>query len=413
VAKTIWIINQYASTPETGMGGRHYYLAKELAKQGHKVYLIAASYTHLLRQPPNVNDAFTIEPVAGFSFVWVKMPKYKGAHDKKRAWNWFSFAWKLLSLPKAIADKPDVILYSSPSLIPFIGAEYLANKLKCKLVFEVRDIWPLTLVDVGGYSTTHPFIRFMQWVEDRAYRKSDRVLSNLPNAVEHMVSRGMRREKFCWIPNGLDLAEVSQAKALPTEVLAALPKNKFIVGYTGTLGVANALESLLEAAVLTKSDDSLAWVLVGAGNEKTSLQAKCDQLGLNNVYFVAPIAKVQIQTMLAKFDACYIGLTKDPLFCFGVSPNKLFDYLYAGRSIIYAIDSGEYMPVSEANAGFSVPAENPQAIVDAVQKLKAMSHERRIQLGKNGREFAIKNHDYSQLAAKLSKVLLGENNKVN
>jgi len=407
VAKTIWIINQYASTPETGMGGRHYYLAKELAKQGYKVYLIAASYTHLLRQPPSVNDAFKIEPVEGFSFVWVKMPKYKGAHDKKRVWNWFRFAWKLLSLPKAIADKPDVILYSSPSLIPFIGAEYLAKKLKCKLVFEVRDIWPLTLVDVGGYSTKHPFIRFMQWVEDRAYRKSDRVLSNLPNAVEHMVGRGMRREKFCWIPNGLDLAEVSQAKALPAEVLAALPKNKFIVGYTGTLGVANALGSLLEAAALTKNDNSLAWVLVGAGNEKTSLQAKCDQLGLNNVYFIAPIAKVQVQTMLAQFDVCYIGWKNDPIYQFGIAANKIPEYLYSGKPIVHSF-SGYGDPVSNANAGLSVPAENPRAIVDAVQKLKAMSHE---QLGQNGRYFVIKNHDYAELAVRLSKVILGENEK--
>jgi len=409
--KTIWIINQYASTPEAGMGGRHYYLAKELAKQGHKVYLIAAGYTHLLRHPPQVSDAFKIEPVADFSFVWVKMPKYEGAHDKKRVLNWFCFAWKLLSLPNVIAEKPDVILYSSPSLIPFVAAEYLAKKLKCKLVFEVRDIWPLTLIEVGGYSAKHPFIRFMQWIEDRAYRKSDIVLSNLPNAVEHMVKRGMQPEKFCWIPNGLDMAEVSQAEPLSEQTLATLPKNKFIVGYTGTLGVANALESLVEAAALTKNDDSLAWVLVGAGKEKSSLQAKCEQLGLSNVYFMAPIAKVQIQTMLAQFDVCYIGLTKDPLFRFGVSPNKLFDYLYAGKPILYAIDSGKYMPVSEANSGCSIPAENPQAIVDAVRKLKAMSHEQRVQLGQNGRNFAIKNHDYSQLAKKLSKVLLGENNK--
>ena len=114
--KTIWLINQYASTPETGMGGRHYYLAKELAKQGHKVYLIGASFNHLLREPPKLDNAFKIEEIEEFQFVWVKVPSYKEAHSKKRVLNWFKFAWQLLKLPKVIADKPDVILASSPSL---------------------------------------------------------------------------------------------------------------------------------------------------------------------------------------------------------------------------------------------------------------------------------------------------------
>jgi len=158
---------------------------------------------------------------------------------------------------------------------------------------------------------------------------------------------------------------------------------------------------------LTKNDNSLAWVLVGAGNEKTSLQAKCDQLGLNNVYFIAPIAKVQVQTMLAQFDVCYIGWKNDPIYQFGIAANKIPEYLYSGKPIVHSF-SGYGDPVSNANAGLSVPAENPRAIVDAVQKLKAMSHE---QLGQNGRYFVIKNHDYAELAVRLSKVILGENEK--
>lgn len=112
--------------------------------------------------------------------------------------------------------------------------------------------------------------------------------------------------------------------------------------------------------------------------------------------------------MLSKFDICYIGLTKDPLFRFGVSPNKLFDYLYGGKSILYAIDSAEYEPVTEAHAGLSVPAEDPQAVVEAVLKIENMSVEQRAQLGQNGREYVLKNHDYTRLAEKLATVLLDE-----
>ena len=124
-SKTFWLINQYASTPETGMGGRHYYLAKELEKQGHKVYLIAAGFTHLLRQPPELKNNFTVQSISkGFNFVWIKMPKYKDPHAKKRVLNWFRFTWKLLKLPKVIADKPDAILVSSPAPFVFLGAAF-------------------------------------------------------------------------------------------------------------------------------------------------------------------------------------------------------------------------------------------------------------------------------------------------
>ena len=118
--KTIWIINQYASTPETGIGGRHYYLAEELAKQGHRVYVIASAFSHLLHTKPALNEEFKIEQTAGFDFVWVKMPAYAQAHSKQRILNWFLFPWRIQQLAKTIPDAPDVVLCSSPSLISFL-----------------------------------------------------------------------------------------------------------------------------------------------------------------------------------------------------------------------------------------------------------------------------------------------------
>lgn len=405
--KTIWIINQYASTPETGMGGRHYYLAKELAKQGHNVYLMGASFNHLLRKPPKLDNAFKIEEIEGFQFVWVRVSSYKEAHSKKRVLNWFKFAWQLLKLPKVIADKPDVILASSPSPFAFLGAQRLAIKTGARLAFEVRDIWPLTLMELGGYSSKHPLIKLMQWTEDKAYRDADVVLSNLPYSADHMVQRGMARDKFTWVPNGFDQSEVSKLEALPESVLALIPQDKFIVGYTGTLGVANALDSLIEAAELLKNQADIIFILVGGGREKENLANQASLL--SNVIFIDPINKTQVQAMLAYFDVCFIGLTKDPLFRFGVSPNKLFDYLYAEKPIIYAIESGEYLPIDDAKAGISIPAVNPEKIVAAILELKNLSQEERNQMGQNGREYALKNHDYAKLAEKLAEVLLGEN----
>ena len=402
-SKTFWLINQYASTPETGMGGRHYYLAKELSLQGHTVYLIAAGYTHTLRQPLTLDYEYVMESVAeGFNFIWVKVPKYSAAHDKTRILNWFLFAWKLLKLRQIIFDKPDVVLYSSPSLVAFYAAKYLAKKSKAKLAFEVRDIWPLSLIELGGYSPKHPFIRFLQWTEDRGYHDADVVLSNLPNAVDHMVARGMVREKFQYIPNGFDLSELKNLQPLTSKINCLLPKEKFIVGYTGTLGVANALYTFIETAHLLKDKMDIAFVLVGGGKEKPILveQAK----GLNNIYFIDPIPKQQIQSMLAEFDVCYIGWKKEAIYRFGIAPNKIPEYMVAAKPIIHAY-SGEYDAVKMALAGLSVAAEDSQAVADAILKLKDMLPQERLQMGNNGRSYALEHYDYSNLAFKLARVL--------
>ncbi|MGM0984085.1 MAG: glycosyltransferase family 4 protein [Pseudomonadota bacterium] len=408
MSKTVWIVNQYASTPETGVGGRHYYLARELAKQGYNVYLIGSSSHHLLRNPPVVDDPFVLESHEGFSFVWTKMPHYEEAHSKKRVLNWFLFSWKLRGLLSFIPDKPDTILVSSPSPFAFLGAQRLAKAFGARLVFEVRDIWPLTLTEIGGYSPSHPFIRLMQWVEGKAYRESDSVVSNLKNAVEHMVSRGMDRDKFSWVPNGFSLAEVNQKVPLNTDAASQVPEQKFIVGYTGTFGVANSLETLIDAADSLRSYTEIAFVLVGDGKSKKALKEQVAEKGLDNVYFIDPIPKVEIQAMLSRFDACYIGLTRDPLFRFGVSPNKLFDYFYSGKPVIYGIDSGEYRPVEESKAGVQILAEDPQQLADAVLKLYNLPVEERAARGGNGRKAAMEQYEYGQLAEKLASVLFQE-----
>lgn len=406
--KTIWIINQYSSTPETGVGGRHYYFAKSLAQLGYEVYLVGAAFTHLLREPPVLENNFKVEPIAdNFNFVWVKMPTYSEAHSKKRIANWFSFAWKITKL-KNILPKPDVILYSSPSLVGYLGAEKLACDLSVPLAFEVRDIWPLTLCELGGYSENHPFIRLLQWIEDRAYKNSDFVLSNLKNSYEHMQSRGMKPEKFAWVPNGFLKEEVESAQPLEQSTLDQLPKDKFIVGYAGTLGIANALDSFIRAANELKGYSEIAFVLVGNGKLKQRLQQQVEELGLTNVYFVDAIPKRQVQSLLKVFNVCYIGLTKDPLFRFGVSPNKLFDYLYAGKPILYAIDSGRYTPVTDSESGIQIEPENVEHIVDGVLKLYNMSPKERAVMGSNGHQEAVQSYEYGSLTKKLASILFKE-----
>lgn len=404
--KTVWIINQYASTPQTGMGGRHFYLARELAKQGHNVYVIGASFTHLLRHPPKVTKPFDVQSVEGFKFVWVKMAQYHGAHSKKRILNWFAFAFRLQRLKKFIPDSPDVVMYSSPSLIGFLGAKRLAKTLRARLAFEVRDIWPLTLIELGGYSRGHPFIRFLQWLEDKAYSDADFVISNLRKSVDHMTIRGLCPSKFTWIPNGISIDEVSRAKPLNEAVLEKMPRDKFVVGYVGTLGLANAMDVFVDAASLLRHVNEISFVVVGDGREKKNLQERAKTLGLNNIHFIDPVAKSEVQSVLALFDVCYLGWNNDSLYRFGIAPNKIPEYLYSARPVLHSF-SGECDSVGEAKAGLTVKAEDPEAAAAAVKQFFEMHASERKSMGESGHLYALEHHDYGKLAQKLSGVLFG------
>lgn len=405
IKKTIWIINQYATTPETGLAGRSFYLAEELAKKGHKVYLVAATSNHQHTSSPNIPHDYFVEKVRNVNFLWIKTPKYAEAHSKQRAINWLIFTYKLNKLKKLIKHTPDTIICSSPSLIPFLGAERLSKNFKCQLVYEVRDIWPLTLIEIGGFSKTHPAITLMRLIEKRAYKKSDIVLSNLKNSIQHMINSGLSPEKFHWLPNGFSFREVTESLPISFETKALIPKDKFIVGYTGTIGVSNCLDTLIESAEILKNIPEIHFVLLGRGKEKKNLESLATKKGLKNITFIDPIPKPQIQSMLENFDVCYLGLTNDPLFIFGVSPNKLFDYLYASKPIIYAINSGDYHPVTEANAGLEIEPQNPINLANSIKTLYDMDEDQRLQLGSNGRKTAIDKYEYSLLANKLYKIL--------
>lgn len=399
----IWIINQYSSTPDTGLGGRHHYLARELATLGHTVTLIAAQWHHLLHDSQDLPPQS--EHLDGYRFFRVPVPRYTHAHAKRRILNWMTFGYKLPQLPKQLGETPEVILYSSPSLLGFLGALRLARKNKARLVFEVRDIWPLTLVEVGEKSPKHLIIRLMKWVERYAYQTSDAVISNLPNAIEHMVAQGMPEEKFTWIPNGVSLDELAHPELLTADITDQLPNDKFIVGYTGTIGTANALATLVQTADILRHSKDLAFVIVGKGRAEAELRADIKTRGLTNIHILPPVRKRQVQSMLAKFDVCVICWSKHPLYRFGTSANKVPEYLFSKRPVLNAFSGfGDF--VTYYNAGQRVEAETPDDLSQAILDMKALSPEERNEMGKRGHNAVLANLEYGALARKLEKILL-------
>lgn len=404
--KTVWIINQYASDPETGIGGRHHNFGRELAARGVRVFVIAASWHHLLIAPSSNKAPPLTADRHGYTSVRIPVPPYAGAHGKGRIRNWFLFRHRLWALRKTL-PAPDVILYSSPGIIAFPAAARLARHFKARLAFEVRDIWPLSLVEVGGLSARHPLIRYMQRIEDHAYRVCDVAISNLSHAESHMRRRGLGAGRFHFIPNGIDMAEVRNPAPLEDKIRAQIPQCRFIVGYTGTLGLANKTNVLLSAAKILKDDPDIAVVLVGGGKEKPELMKQTARDGLRNVVFIDPIPKAQIQSMLGHFDACFVGAAQSPLYRFGIAANKIYDYLFAGRPLVMSY-SGAGDPATAYGAGLTATAEDPEALAAIIRQLKALPQDCRDRMGARGHRAALEHHDYTVIAAKLEQVLFAD-----
>jgi glycosyltransferase involved in cell wall biosynthesis len=402
--KVIWIINQYGSTPSSGMGGRSFYFAKELSSQGYKVYLISASYTHLLRRPPSMHSDFKTEKVDGFDFVWVKVPEYSNAHARKRVYNWFAFSWKIRKLFKFIKCKPDVIIYSSPSLIPYLGAYWLSWSLGVRLIWDVRDLWPLTLIELSKVKKYHPFIFLNQLIENFACKNSSFIISNWPYAINYMRLHGADESRFLFLPNGFDAEEFNNFKKINHSIKTLIPLNNFIVGYVGTLGKANAMLVLLDVALSLKNTPNLKFVIVGEGGEKSKMKDFIVKNKLSNIILIDQIPKNQVPSMLDCFDVCYVGFNKSKLYNFGSSLNKLPEYMMSGKPIIYSIDS-PFKPVIAANCGMHVPAEDSESIEKSILKLKLMRICERKELGENGRQYALENYNYKNLSKKLSDVI--------
>ena len=266
------------------------------------------------------------------------------------------------------------------------------------MIYEVKDIWPLSLVELGGFSFKHPLIQLMSWAEKFAIKKSDTIVSNLPNYGEHVRELGVSKE-FNWISNGFSLDAMRKVENLPSNVRNKIPKNKFIVGYAGTVGVANALDSFLESYNYIDNKD-ICYVIVGNGQEKDRLAKKYYS---ESIIFIDSISKNKVQSMLQLFDVCFLGWKKENLYKYGTSANKIFDYMFSGRPILNAY-SGKGDLVQLANCGISVEAQNSRMIASSILTLYNMPIDKREKLGASGKGYVLKYFTYEKLAKKYRKL---------
>ncbi|MCX6149034.1 MAG: glycosyltransferase family 4 protein [Ignavibacteriales bacterium] len=404
----ILLINHYAGSPSLGMEYRPYYMAREWQKSGNKVMIVAASNAHVRSTQFKLNNDFEKHNVEGINYLIIKTPSYEG-NGVRRIFNMVGFVRKLNKYSHKISNefKPDVVIASSTYPLDIYPAKKIATLSGAKLVFEVHDLWPLAPIELGGYSKWHPFILVIQHAENYAYKHASTVVSIWPKALEHMVKHGMKPEKFVYIPNGIVTEEWDTTKDLPDDLSSLIQKlkdqKKLLLGYAGSHGLANALYSLIDAMKILEREN-IALIMIGNGPEKENLIQKSKDLNLANTYFYPSINKNLIPSALDKLDILFIGLKHQPLFRFGICPNKMVDYMMASKPIIQSYSAGVNL-VTEANCGIAITPENPNAIADAVRHLIAQSKESLIKMGSNGKTYCMAKHDYKIIANNFLQVL--------
>jgi glycosyltransferase involved in cell wall biosynthesis len=405
----ILLVNHYAGSPAHGMEFRPYYLAREWVRAGHEVLIVAASYSHVRAVQPEMRGLPREEVIDGIRYRWLPTPHY-GGNGVGRLRNILSFLRQLRGDAYRLTRefRPDAVIASSTYPMDVWVARKLARLAKAKLVYEVHDLWPLSLIELAGMSPRHPFAMLCGKAESDAYRDADRVVSMLPCVHEHMASRGLDLSRLHIVPNGFAPEEwqgdsAPLGEALAAHLAAERAAGRVVVGYAGSMGLPNALDVLLDAAAQLR-ETPISFVLVGSGHEAERLTRRAETEALARVRFFPPIPKAQIPTLLAQFDIAYIGWQRTPIYRFGIAPNKLIDYLMAGRAVLHSVEAGND-PVAEAGAGLTVAPEDPAAVAQGLRQLAALTPAEREAMGQRGRAFAMAHHAYPVLAERFIQAL--------
>ncbi|MCW5937028.1 MAG: glycosyltransferase family 4 protein [Fimbriimonadaceae bacterium] len=390
----VWIVNQYAVPPDQPGGLRPFALAKELALSGHDVTLVLGSFNHWTRRESRLKEGQDEleEFIDGVRFVWIRVPPYPGS-TVRRFFSMVAFARRVAtSAILANLEPPDAVVGSNPHLFAALAAERQAERNGAGFVFEVRDIWPQSLIDYGRLSPSHPAILVMSAIERHLVRRAGAVLTLLPDSKKYFVEKGADPDGVMWLPNGVYLPDLPPVRELPQ-------RDEFTVVFAGIHGVANGLDTVLDAAqILTEAGmaNRIRFRFVGDGGEKDRLVKRATEMGLTNVEFRPSVPKAKVSDEIAEADAGLMILKSSPVFRWGVSPNKLFDYFGAGRPVVYSVEASNN-PVRDAEAGITVVPEDARSLAEGVLRLSEAPFEERRQMGLNGRRYVEEHHDLAKL----------------
>jgi glycosyltransferase involved in cell wall biosynthesis len=337
--------------------------------------------------------------------VWVPAHDQGGRIGRALAMLLFALQTRILPLP--LDESYQAVVCSLPHPFTIWAAERAARRFGAKLVVDVRDLWPMTLTALGGVSPRNPFIWAMQRAEDRAYRAADLVIGVTGRAEDYFVAHGMKPGRFLQVPNAAD-PDPPRSMPLPEAhraVLEALrARGMFIVGYAGAIGLANALQGLIEAAA-SIDDPKVCVVLIGRGSHQDELMALAEARGLGQRFVILPpVEKAQVAGFLDAVDVAYQGMRKSALYGYGVSPTKLNDYMLAAKPILYAVDDPDDV-VTAAGCGINCGADDIERLSDGLRRMRQMDADSLSAMGQRGRAWAREHRDFGRLSASVLRAL--------
>jgi glycosyltransferase involved in cell wall biosynthesis len=404
VKSCIWYISKYAAPPnKAGVGVRGYLIMRELAHMGYRTVIVTSDSNHHLTAAPKLEAPYLFEEVEGIQLCWVRTMKFSVAKSLRRILSWLDFEWRLWRLPKERLPAPDAVIVSSLSLLTILNGFLLRRRYKCRLVLEIRDIWPLTITEVGGFSRWNPVVLSLGVIEKLGYRHADAVVGTMPNLGEHVAKvLGYSKATYC-IPMGVDDAALTPGDEVSADYVEKyIPQDKFIVAYAGTIGINNSLGTMFKCAESMLVDPRVHFLVLGEGALREDYQRRYAHL--TNLTFAPRVPKQMVQSVLSRCDLLHFSVPMSVTWKYGQSLNKLIDYMLAGKPIV-ASYSGYPSMINEADCGTYVPAGDPVALRREICRYAEMDAAQRESIGQRGREWLLANRRYGNLAADYLRIL--------
>ncbi|UJP08915.1 sugar transferase [Microbacterium sp. KUDC0406] len=396
----LWIVNHYASAPSSsGNSGRHHALGRHLVDHGWRTAILAASTQHpsgrqIFPRPARLRR----DKDDGVDRLWMWSNSYRSGATRLAGMATFTVN---LLLPRATRglDAPDAVMGSTVHLLAAWAGARLARRHRVPFIYEIRDIWPETLVDLGALREDSQSARAIKALSLSLARRASLVISPLPGVGRYLSDNGVETP-FLWIANGTDasLADRTAETARPDA-------DRFTFMYLGAHGRANALDSLLAAfdrACEIAPEIDLRFRLVGSGPLRESLIRWAQELPHGErIQFEERIPRAEVVHRARHADCLVANLRDRPIYRYGISLNKLFDYMLAARPVILG-SSAFNDPVTEAGAGVTVPADDIEALAAAMADVARLSDEEREEMGSRARAHVLEEYSYETLASKLA-----------
>jgi glycosyltransferase involved in cell wall biosynthesis len=401
----ILYVSQYFPPEPGAPAARVSELARAWTEAGHKVTVLTGMPNH----PTGVihdkyrQKLFVREDFHGVEVLrtWIYAAANRG--KVRRSLAYASFAASAVVWGQLRAERPDVLVATSPQFLCAVAGRAISWLRRIPFVFEVRDLWPESIVAVGALPADHWLVRGLEKVEVHLYDVAQRIVVVTDSFRRRLIERGVPSDKISVIKNGVDLGRFSPL-GRETSLRARLGyEDRFVVSYVGTLGMAHGLDAVLDVAKSLEGRDDIRFLFVGDGAEGVRLKARADDEGLKNVTFLGALPRDAMNEVYATSDACLVSLRKTDLFQ-TVIPSKIFEILAMARPVILSVDGEARSIVEASEGGIFVPPEDVAAMREAILAL-AIDRDRCTKMGELGRRYVIGAFDRRKLAEDYLRVL--------